>query len=260
MTFALVTGASAGIGLELSRLFAKNGHDLVLVARSRDRLEALATELKEKHGRTAYVVVADLAKPGVANEIFAAVQSLEIHVDFLVNNAGFGSHGPFLEQDAQREVDMVQVNVASLVHLTRLFLPAMVQRRAGRVLNIASTAAFQAGPLMATYYATKAFVLSFTEAIAHEVEETGVTVTCHCPGPTETEFGGLAGNDKSFIFQKGQVVSAGVVARHAYDAMMNGERLTVHGFFNWLAAFSVRFAPRSVAASIAARMNAPPVA
>ncbi|MCA9551571.1 MAG: SDR family oxidoreductase [Myxococcales bacterium] len=257
MAFALITGASAGIGRELAHLFARDGHDVVLVARSKDKLEALAAELRGAHGRTAHVVPTDLADPAAPTAIFAAVQTLGAEVEFLVNNAGFGTHGPFVELDPERELAMVQVNIAALLHLSRLFLPGMVARGRGRVLNVASTAGFQAGPLMATYYATKAFVISFSEAIAHELEGTGVTVTAHCPGATATDFAQTAGNDVSRLFQGGtKVASAREVAEHAYHAMMRGKTLAIHGLMNRIGAFSVRLSPRAVVTSIAGRLNA----
>ena len=179
---ALITGASSGIGLDLARLFAKDGHDVVLVARSEGKLREIAAELERDFGMTAHVIVADLAKPDAPQTLVA---QLPVDVDVLVNNAGFGVLGPFVETDLAKELEMIQVNVVALTHLTKLLLPPMVARRRGRVLNVASTAAFQPGPLMAVYYATKAYVLSFSEAIADELRDSGVTVTALCPGPTE---------------------------------------------------------------------------
>jgi len=252
---ALVTGASAGLGREIASLFAKEGHDVVLVARSEDKLRALASDLGEAHGVSAHVVVADLGRRDGAARVDAALQALGIPVDFLVNNAGFGSNGAFLDLDLSRELEMVQVNVASLVELTHRLVAPMRGRGRGRVLNIASTAGFQPGPFMATYYATKAFVISFSEALAYELEGTGVSVTCHCPGATATEFATTAGNDKTRLFQRSGIADAKSVALHAYKAMMKGDTLSVHGALNWLAFESLRFAPRSVARSIAAGLN-----
>lgn len=256
MSTALVTGASAGIGRELARLFARDGWDLVLVARREERLQALAADLEaEFDGVTAHVVVADLSEAGVAQAIFDRVVEDGIVIDALVNNAGFGSNGRFWELDADREIDQVQVNVTSLVHLTRLFLPGMVERGTGHVLNIASTAAFQPGPFMATYYATKAFVVSFTQAIAYELKGTGVTATAHCPGATDTEFAAEAGNDTSNLFQKQKPATPEEVAHDAYRAMMAGKWIRVHGMANRLGAFMTRFSPRKATTSIAAHMN-----
>lgn len=255
MSFALVTGASAGIGLQISKIFARHEHDLVLVARRREKLEALAETLRVEHGRVVHVVSADLSVPGAGQQVYDAVQRAGVHIDYLVNNAGLGSSGAFIELSPERELEIVQVNIAALVQLTRLFLPPMVQRRGGRVLNIASTAAFQPGPLMATYYASKAFVLSFSEAIAHELADTGVSVTAHCPGATATEFADAAQISDTKLFTTVPVSSAVEVAEHAYRAMMDGDRVAVHGALNKLGAFGVRFMPRPVLASIASGLN-----
>lgn len=252
---ALVTGASAGLGKEFATLFAKDGHDVVLVARSEDRLQALAAELVAAHGVKARVVAADLGTPAGATRVWNECSGLA--VDFLVNNAGFGSSGSFADLDLARELEMVQVNVASLVALTHRFASPMRTRKFGRILNVASTAGFQAGPFMATYYATKAFVISFSEAVAFELAGTGVTVTCHCPGATATEFAGVAGTEKSALFQR-KVATAADVALHAYRAMHAGEILSVHGAMNKLGVQSLRFAPRSVVRGIAAKLNQTP--
>lgn len=244
MATALITGASSGLGREFARLFAADGHDVVLIARSREKLRALADELEARHNIKAHVEPADLSEPAAAKTIFERVSAMEAPVEFLVNNAGFGSNGPFAEQDAARELGMVQVNISSLVHLTHLFLPGMIERK-GRILNVASTAGFQAGPYMATYYATKAFVLHFSEALSHELKKGGVTVTAHCPGATLTGFGAIAGNDKSNLF-KLAAMEAADVARHGYDAMKAGQVIAVSGFNNRLGAFLVRFSPRWV--------------
>lgn len=253
--FALITGASMGLGRELAACFAADRRDLVLVARSVDKLEALATELRAAHGVRVEVLGADLAQPAAARRVFDEVHARGLQVDDLVNNAGLGSCGELWTLDEQRELDQIAVNVSALVHLTRLFLPEMVERRRGRVLNIASTAAFQPGPRMATYYATKAFVLSFSEAIAHELRGTGVRVTCHCPGATATEFARAAGNDKTMLFAAG-VADARAVARHAYAAMGRGQVVAIHGPLNWLGAFAVRFTPRALIRWFVARVNA----
>jgi uncharacterized protein len=253
---ALVTGASAGLGLEYAKLFAADGHDLVLVARRRDKLDELAAQLAKDHGTTVKVISADLQLEAAPAEIFAEVQGIGIAVDFLVNNAGFGSNGAFVGLETERELGMIDVNVRSLVHLTRLFLPGMVERKRGRVLNIGSTAGFVAGPFMATYYASKAFVISFTEALAYELKGTGVTATVSCPGATATEFAAVAGNDKSSLF-KGGVADSVSVARHGYRAMLAGKVIAIPGVKNKLTAQSVRFSPRSLLRAVAARLNRP---
>jgi hypothetical protein len=253
---ALVTGASAGLGADYARLLAADGHDLILVARRRERLDQLAAELTAAHGITAHVFPADLARPNAARELFAAVTGAGLQVDLLINNAGFGSNGPFADSDEQWELDMVAVNIAALVQLTHLCLPAMIARRHGRILNVGSTAGFQAGPFMATYYASKAFVNHFSEALSHELAGTGVTVTVSCPGPVATEFGAIAGNDKSRLF-KGRPAASIDIAREAYAAMKRGTRMIVHGVRNKLAVQVQRVSPRSAVHRIAMRLNQP---
>jgi len=255
---ALVTGASAGIGRELAKLFAADGHDVVLVARSVAKLEELAAELKKAHGIKAHVMAADLGHHAAAAGVFEQVTGRRLAIDFLVNNAGFGSNGAFLDLDLKRELEMVDLNVRSLLELTHRFARPMRDRRFGRIMNIASTAGFQPGPYMATYYATKAFVISFTEALAFELEGTGVTVTCHCPGATATEFASTAGNDKTKLFQRSGVADAKSVATHAYRAMMNGEVLAIHGALNWIGMQSLRIAPRALMRSVVAGLNKAP--
>lgn len=254
---ALVTGASAGLGKELASLFAKDGHDLVLVARSETKLRTLAGDLARAHGITAHVVPADLADGGAPAQIFERTQQLGVAVDVLVNNAGFGTNGAFLDLDLAREKEMIAVNCTALLELTHRFVHPMRARGQGRVLNIASTAGFQPGPFMATYYATKAFVISFSEALAFELQGTGVTVTCHCPGATATEFAATAGNDKSKLFQRSGVAEAKEVALHAYRSLMKGEVLSVHGALNKIGVQGLRVSPRSLIRSIAAGLNRP---
>lgn len=254
---ALITGASAGLGAELARLFARDKHDVILVARRRDKLDALAAELTAKHGVAAHVIAEDLASPGASERIAAAVQERGLRVDYLVNNAGFGTAGVFAELDPAREIEEIQVNVTALVHLTRIFLPAMIARKSGRVLNLGSTAGFQPGPFMAVYYATKAFVNSFTEALGFELKGTGVTATVSCPGATETEFAAVAGNDKSLLFKASAPMTAVEVAEHAYRAMQRGEAMAVPGLKNKAGIQSLRVAPRSVVLALAAKLNRP---
>lgn len=251
---ALITGASAGLGRDYARLFAADGHDMVLVARRQDRLEELATELERDCGITAHVLATDLRDPAAPRAIYERLQADGVAIDFLVNNAGFGSTGAFAELDPERELDMLAVNITALTHLTRLFLPDMIARGHGRVLNLGSTAGFQAGPFMATYYATKAYVNHFSEALAHEVLGTGVTVTVSCPGATATEFGSIAGNDKSRVFASG-VARSEDVAREGYQAMMKGRRMVIHGPRNRVLVQMLRLSPRRLVHGIAARLN-----
>lgn len=251
---ALITGASMGIGKELAKIFAADGRDLVLVARSEGKLQELGRELEQAHGISAHVLPADLTDPLAPETIFATLDEKRIQVDYLVNNAGFGTSGPFAGASYRSQMDMLQVNINALVALTHLALQGMLARRKGRVLNIASTAGFQPGPDMAVYYASKAFVLHFSEAVAEEVRAGGVTVTAHCPGATATNFGETAGNDTSILF-KLAVAPADKVARHAYRAMMKGRVVAIEGLLNWLTAFSVRLSPRALVRKLARWMN-----
>jgi len=251
---ALITGASAGLGLELAQLFAADKHDVVLVARRRDQLEALATRLAAERGVVAGVIAADLADPGAPQRIVDELKRRGTEIEYLVNNARFGTTGKFVERDLLRELAMVQVNVTSLVHLTGLLLPGMVARRSGRILNLGSTAGYQPGPFMSVYYATKAFVISFTEALSYELRGTGVTATVGCPGATATEFGRVAGNDASTLFKMG-VMKAPDVAKHAYRAMMAGKGEVIPGLFNKVLIRGQRFMPRAAVRATAARLN-----
>jgi len=246
---ALVTGASGGIGLELARLFAADGHGLVLIARSRDKLSALAEELSGKHNVNARVLPADLARAEAPREIFEELRREGVSVDALVNNAGIGSYGLFAETDAKTELDLLQINVVALTHLTKLFLPQMIARRRGYVLNVASTAAFQPGPLMAVYYASKAYVLSLSEALANETSGTGVRVSALCPGPTETGFVAAAGMVESKLFDA-NVMDARSVAVEGYRGMLSGKTIVIPGFRNRLLASGYRFAPRGLITKI----------
>lgn len=252
---ALITGASAGLGKQFAELFARDGHDVVLVARSAEALGRLASELQNSHGVTALSLPTDLSRPQASDELHQTLKERGIAVDFLVNNAGFGSTGPFLDQDLEKEVSMVELNITTLLRLCHLFGRDMRQRRSGRILNIASSAGFQAGPYMATYYASKSFVVMFSEALAFELKKDGVTVTCHCPGATATEFAQRAGNAQTRLFQRPGVAKADEVAAHAYRAMHSGQVLAVHGLMNKVGVFFTRLVPRRVASGIAAQLN-----
>lgn len=254
-THAIITGASAGLGRELARRFAADGHGVVLVARRKEALESLAAELRAAHGTAAVVLPCDLGRPNAAAALARDIEALDVDVEFLVNNAGVGSNGKFWELDAERELGMIELNVTALVALTRALLPAMVSKGRGRILHVGSTAGFQPGPFMATYYASKAFVNSFAEALAFELRGTGVTSTLSCPGATATEFAAAAGNDKTALFKSGGVMDATTVARQAYDAMRAGKVRVVHGFKNKAGVAALRVGPRSVVTAIAARLN-----
>lgn len=251
---AVITGASMGIGLELAKLAAADGHDLVLIARSQDRLAALAAELRSAHGVSATVVPADLTDPAAPARVAEVIDAAGLAPDVLVNCAGFGSSGLYWQSDRARELGMIQVNVTAVADLTHRLLGGMVDRKRGRVLNVASTAGFVPGPKMATYYATKAFVVSFTEALAHELRGTGVTATALCPGPVATAFSKVAGNDQSILF-KVAVDRPERVAMIGWKAMKRGRAVVVTGWTNQLAALGVRFSPRVVARAMAGLLN-----
>ncbi len=251
---ALITGASFGIGLELARIFAREGYNLVLVARSADKLRQLASELEKTHGTRSLILAVDLTEPGAPAYVLDQTTRADIHVDVLVNNAGFGQYGKFVENDLEECLRQIQLNVTTLTHLTRLYLPAMIERKSGRILNVASTAAFQPGPLMAVYYATKAYVLHFSEAISNELQDTGITVTCLCPGPTETEFQKRA-NISGIRLSKYGTMDARTVAEDGYRALIAGKTVAISGFRNWLIAQSVRFAPRRMVAAVARKLQ-----
>jgi len=253
---ALVTGASGGIGEELARLLAADGHDLVLVARSEAELRRVGGELSARHRISYRAIVADLTDPAAPERIFRETEDAGIQVEVLINNAGFGLAGPFAGNGAPatsltRELEMIQVNIAALTHLSKLYLPGMVERKRGRVMNVASTAAFQPGPLMAVYYASKAFVLSFSVAIGVELEGTGVSVTALCPGATRTAFDRTAAMEQSRLFNSGHVMDAATVARQGYEAMKAGKPVVVTGLRNRVMALATRLVPQSTAARIA---------
>ena len=224
----LITGASSGIGLELAKCFAADGCRMILVSRKADALETLATQLRTEHKVQAQVFTVDLAEPEAPVRLASRLEKAGIRVDVLVNNAGFGAQGKFAELDLQRQLDMVQVNVTALLHLTGLLLPAMIKRREGGILNVASTAAFQPGPGMGVYYAFKAFVLSFTEAIAEELTGTGLKISALCPGPTVTNFGKAAGGKFRPIASK-VAMSRQVCGAHRSPRLPSGKSSEARG-------------------------------
>jgi hypothetical protein len=246
---ALITGASAGIGAEFARQLSKRGMRLVLAARRKDRLEALATELGN-----ARAVEIDLGETGSANGLVADVEAAGEHVDLLINNAGFGLKGRFSELDAARQREMIDLNIGVLTDLCRAVAPGMIERKAGGILNVASTAAFQPGPGMAVYFATKAYVLSFTEALHEELKRHGIKVSALCPGPTRTEFGAVAGFGDNGAFDRYSadvvsVVSAGL------DGLDKNRALVVPGVLNKVGAASTRFVPRKFVRKIAGALK-----
>jgi short-subunit dehydrogenase len=251
---ALITGASSGIGYELAKQFAKDHHDLVLVSRNRETLHKIADDLANQYSISAWTLPKDLANPTSPSEIFEELEKQSVKIDYLVNNAGFGQQGFFWELDAQSQQDMIQVNISALTHLTRLFLPGMVQRKSGGILSVASTAAFQPGPLMAVYYASKAYVLSFTQGLSNELHGTGVTATVLCPGPTRTGFQKRARLGNSRLFRRG-VMDPEPVAEAGYRGLMTGKRLVIPGLTNRFLATSVRAVPTGMMLRLVRKLN-----
>jgi len=253
--WSLITGASGGIGYELATVFAKNGWNLVLVARSEEKLIELKNKLESAFKIRVEIISIDLSQRTAPQKVFDSLQKKHISILALVNNAGFGVFGKFSETSLDKEINMIDLNIVSLTILTKLFLKEMIQNKKGYILNIASTAAFQAGPLMAIYYATKAYVLLFSEAISNELKGTGVTVTAYCPGATQTGFQAAANAEKSALFQQRKLPSAQEVAEDAYKALLKKKTVAIHGLVNWTLANSVRFMPRKVITSIVRKIQ-----
>ena len=245
----LITGASGGIGYELAKLFARDHYNLVLVARSGDKLAQVAAELQPL-GVTVKTVALDLGTSPAPKFLFDQLQREGIAVDILINNAGFAAFGEFAQIPAEEILGQIRLNIVALTELTHLFLPAMLARHSGRIMNVASIAGFEPGPLMAVYYATKAYVISFSEAIGNELRNSGVTVTCFCPGATHTGFAKRAGTEKSRMFKQFGAMSAEKVALDGYRALMEGRSLAISGIHNWIIAQSTRFAPRKVVTAV----------
>lgn len=256
---ALITGASAGLGVEFARLFAQDGISMILVARRKARLEDLAAELRAQHpSLTVWIIEHDLASPGAGSALFQKVQALQTPVHYLVNNAGVGVARSVSEQTIDQALNMVDLNVRSVVELIHSFLPVFLSRNSGRILNVGSVAGFQPGPYMATYYATKAFVNSMSEALTEELKGTAVTCTLLAPGPTATEFAEVAGHDKSRLFLTGSsflVSNAKSVARAGYRGMQCGASLVIPGWTNRWIVQSLRISPRSLVRKLVARLN-----
>lgn len=253
----LITGASGGIGYELAKLFAHDHHNLVLVARTESKLAKIADELQRQFGISVRTVALDLADPSSPQSLFDQLQGEGVAVDILINNAGYGQFGQFAGVPLQESLGQIQLNITALTCLARLFLGPMLERRSGRIMNVASTAGFQPGPLMAVYYATKAYVISFSEALANEVAGQGVTVTCFCPGATETGFAGRAGNGQTRLFKTLRPMDAKKVARIGYHGLLKGKSMVIPGVRNWLVAESVRFSPRKVVTAVSRWISEP---
>lgn len=244
MNYTLITGASSGIGFELARVFARNNHNLILVARSGAKLENLKTEIEKKYPVVAEVITADLSKPESADKLFEKIQGKNLEVDVLVNNAGFGDHGLFTKSDKNKNEEMVVLNILTLTKLTQLFLPKMIEKKYGKIMNVASTAAFQAGPLMTVYYATKAYVLSFSEGLSEELKGTGVSVTALCPGPTHSNFQTAANVSDIKMLSALNIPSSEDVAEYGYKALMKNKVVAVHGLVNDLLSKGSSLVPR----------------
>jgi short-subunit dehydrogenase len=253
---ALITGGSVGIGAALAEVFASHGHDLILVSRNREALERRGRDIQQKFRVQVTCLAEDLADPAGPRRLHEAVTERSLDVHYLVNNAGVGLYGKFATTDLATELKMIQLNVTSVVDLTKRFLPSMVQRNSGRILNVASTAAFVPGPWMSVYYATKAFLLSFSQAVDYELSSSGIRVTTLCPGPTESEFKVRAGSQRSRLFEA-SVMDAPRVARVGYDAMMKGKPVAVPGLRNKLIPVAARIVPRPMITTLSHRAARP---
>jgi uncharacterized protein len=250
----LITGASSGIGLELAKLFAADKSTLILVARSADKLEALAESMRRQLGVMVRVLPADLTRPDAPQRLFDELARDGVEVDVVVNNAGFGHRGAIAEIPLQRQLEMIQVNVSALTALTRLFLPGMLARNRGGILNVGSTAGFQPGPYMSVYYATKAYVLHFTEALAEEVRKTDLRISCLAPGPTKTGFADVADMGHARLFRLG-AMSAETVAKIGYRGFRRGKVIVVAGLRNWLLVQAPRVSPRFLVRKVTKALN-----
>jgi short-subunit dehydrogenase len=255
MKTALITGASSGIGLELAKIHASKGGNLVLVARNKTKLDELKTEFEKEFNVYVLTIEKDLSQINSVQEVYDEVKNHGIKIDYLINNAGFGDFGFFSETDWNKELQMINLNITALTLFTKLFVKDMVKRKGGKIMNVASTAAFQSGPTMAVYFATKAYVLSFSEAVNNEVKDFGVTITTLCPGPTVSGFKSAASMDNSNLFNNKNLPSSKVVAEYAYKAMLKGKTIAIHGFLNKIMANSVRFFPRAWVVKITRKLQ-----
>jgi len=253
--YVLITGASTGIGYELAHLFAQEKRDLILVARGKDKLEEVSKELKDKYGITIYIFPLDLSQVSAPLKLFEFTESNKLFVETLINNAGFGIKGHVSKIPLNEELEMIQVNISSLVELTKRYLPAMLSNKKGKILNVASTAAFQPGPYMSGYYASKAFVLHFTEGLAEELIGTGVTATALCPGPTITSFQLRAKMEETALFKSPLVMTGKEVAKIGLNAMKNGRVVIIAGIMNFILVEGTRFSPRFLVRKISAFLN-----
>lgn len=243
---ALITGASGGIGLALAREHAAKGGDLVLVSRDKNKLDEIKNSMEKEFGVSIYTIVKDLSVTDSAREVYEEVAKQNIQVEILINDAGFGDYGFFTETEWEKEAQMINLNIVTLTLFTKLYLVEMVKRGSGKIMNVASTAAFQPGPLMAVYYATKTYVLNFSEAINNEVKGSGVTVTTLCPGPTQTGFAKAADSLNNPIFKDRKLPTPKDVAHYGYSSMMRGKAVAIHGFKNYLLTLTAKLLPRAL--------------
>lgn len=251
---ALITGASGGIGLELARIHASKGDNLILVARSGDRLAEIKSEIESTYHVSVRFLVSDLSVRYAPKKIFDEITHNNIAVDYLINNAGFGDFGLFLDSDWDKQESMINLNITALAHLTKLFLPGMVERGGGKILNVASLAAFTPGPTMSVYFATKAFVLSFSQALNNELKDKGITVTALCPGSVDTKFHEVALGDPKLVRER-KMMSASEAAETGYQAMMTGKPVVIPGFKESVLAFASRFVPREMVVKSARKIQ-----
>ncbi len=255
MTTALITGASNGIGLELAKIHAAKGGNLVLVARNKAKLDELKQELENQYKITVYTIGKDLSKANAALDVYNETTKQNIKIDYLINNAGVGTFGMFAEGDWNKELQIINLNITALTQLTQLYLKDMLARKTGKIMNVASTAAFQSGPTMAVYYATKAYVLSFSEAVNNEVGDKGVTITAFCPGATESGFQAAAAMEESALVKGKKLPTSKEVAEYGYKAMLKGKTVAIHGMMNYIMANSVRFMPRSIVVAVTRKIQ-----
>lgn len=256
----LITGASGGIGKECALIFAKNGYNVVLVARGADKLNQIKSEIEKSFNVAATVVPADLTAGGAAEKVSQTLREQGVTVDVLINNAGFGDYAAFLDSDLQKQKNMIDLNCSSLVETTHVFGNEMKKRGFGRIVNIASIAAFQPGPYMSVYFASKSFVMSFSHALSHELKKSGVTVTCVCPGPVSTGFEAAANlhAEGCTMFKKLKPTTPEKVAAFVYKSALKGKVLAYHGFRSKLMNFSTKLAPRNIACKISAKVVGKP--
>jgi short-subunit dehydrogenase len=253
--YTLITGASSGIGLELAKICARHKQNLILVARSKPALDLVANELRETCSVKVEVFPMDLSQEASPTLLFDQLLAMHLMINVLINNAGFGDHGRFVQSDWTRQKEMIQVNVMALTQLTHLFLPRMIANQNGKILNVASVAAFQPGPLMSVYYATKAFVLSFSEALAEELIDSGVTVTALCPGPTASGFQKVANMSDLPALTFLKIPTSQQVAEFGFEAMKSGQSVAIHGAINQLVVQSLRITPRKLIVKLVHRLQ-----